>query len=87
MKKINKKLKKPWLAALLNLIWMGLGYIYIKKSFLGLLFMLADIFLFFPGYLVGLGEIIIDYRISWAIWIIRIAITYDAYHIAKEVNY
>jgi len=44
MKGGEKMAKKPWLAALLNVIWSGLGYLYVgKRKLFGVLLILSEI--------------------------------------------
>ena len=83
----KSKVKKPWLAALLNLILMGAGYIYVNKVFVGVLFIIAEGFTFLPGFLLSAEIIELNENLallSLSILCIRIAITYDAYTIAQE---
>ena len=78
--------KKPWLAALLNIILTGLGYLYIgKRKLFGSLLLtgelLAIIWLFINPSILQLLDNVWVYFISLP-WIIGFAI--DAYNEAKK---
>ena len=77
--------KKPWIAAILNFLLPGLGYIYNgKRVFLGALIFTADMLLNFYYLLNPVNELTNDTLVfSAAFFLITIAISYDAYKEAK----
>ena len=83
----DKKGKKPWLAALLNFLVWGLGYLYAgrRKAF-GTLFVIG----FLLSFLIS-DEMLNFSTFDWIITIVSylimsIAFAYDAYETAKEAN-
>lgn len=79
--------KKPWLAALLNFLIWGLGYLYVgKRKTFGVLFIIAFVLSFFIP-----DESLNFSAFDWIIVLIAyllmaIAFAYDAYGTAQEVN-
>ncbi len=81
--------KKPWLAALLNIIIAGLGYIYVGKRILfGVLLIIMEILAYIWYFIDSSTALTLLSSplvlLSGLIFIIAIAI--DAYKDAKEIN-
>jgi hypothetical protein len=77
-----KQKKNPWVAAILNLLIFGLGYVYVGKRIgfgIGLIFVdviLGSMFLFFETH-----------PAVWIyIFILGLLFAYDGYKTAGEVN-
>ena len=87
---MDNQRKSPYLAALLNLLFFGAGYLYLgKRLVLGSLLFLASIIMFieyFSGTIDLLGHIVSWENIadthSISMTIIAIALAYDAYKLA-----
>ncbi len=84
-------MKKPWLAAILNIILTGLGYIYNgKRMSFGILMVISTLLIYGSSsegeklFQVFSIETIIIAVASWIIMVIAFA--YDAYKDAQEVN-
>ena len=77
-----KQLKKPWVAAVLNFILYGLGYVYVgKRVGFGIGLLLSGIILYWG---VSIGDL------PAVVWIDSIILAflfaYDGYKTAEEVN-
>jgi len=78
--------KKPWLAAILNIILSGLGYLYVgKRKVFGTLLLVGELLAFVwlftdPATLQLISNIWVT--LAGLLWIIGLAI--DAYNDAKE---
>ncbi|MBU1017057.1 hypothetical protein KJ678_02735 [Patescibacteria group bacterium] len=83
-----KKTKKPWLAAILNLILSGVGYIYNgKRVVFGVLILISSVI----SYIVEGSDLdILSSEVKviavTAYLVMAIAFSYDAYREAKEIN-
>lgn len=74
----------PWLAAVLNFFFWGLGYLYVRKVFLGLCFMASVLII-----LAASGIVVEDparaVSLMFFAWILLgTGLARDAYRIAKE---
>ncbi len=78
-------MKKPWLAALLNFFFWGMGYVYVGKriAFGILIFLVGLIETVWAFYQ---GEYLLHPAYITASTIAAIAFTYDGYRNAQEVN-
>jgi hypothetical protein len=92
LKKLHKKLsdyKRPWLAALLNLLIWGSGYFYAKrKRVLGIFLFIIQLFII-GGYFVSEGNITTAFEgvsYSFLTLIISITLAVDAYSQARKSN-
>lgn len=81
-------MKKPWLACLLNIIFPGVGYIYVgNRVMFGILFFISSLIVFSSSLSLEdisikmLGIIIVSGVFQ------LIALAYDAYKDAEEVNF
>ncbi|MFQ6126761.1 MAG: zinc-ribbon domain-containing protein [Candidatus Heimdallarchaeota archaeon] len=74
---IESKKKSPGVAAVLSLLWTGVGQIYVGKAGRGIVFMIIAFFCFLSLFLL-IGIILVP---IW--WIYGI---YDAYNLAKTHN-
>jgi len=91
-KKLHSKLilyKRPWLAALLNIFFWGVGYFYVKrKRVIGSLLLVIQIFVL-GGYAFGQGNwknVFEGISYSFLTILLSIYLGIDAYRIAKDVN-
>lgn len=84
MRKRNMPKKNPWLAAVLNFILYGLGYIYNGKRIgLGILLLVADLIMSFL-YLVMLSvELLV---MAFPLLLIALGLAYDAYREAEVIT-
>lgn len=81
------KKKKPWLSALLNFIFPGVGYIYLgKRRFLGY-FLVLGTFVILIGDLYYQPDLPFIWYELFASFFLRIAFTYDVYTEAKNIKY
>ncbi len=98
--------KNPWVAAILNLLLLGAGYIYNgKRIFVGILFILFAVTVFFDAVLPSpefsesllsqysasltsndLYILTIRGFLEFFYYLIPIALAYDAYKEAQEIN-
>lgn len=80
--------KKPWLAALLNILVTGLGYIYIGKRVLfGILLIIGEIFAYIWVFTDPRAFSLFEniwVSLSGILYIVAFAI--DAYKCAKEIQ-
>jgi hypothetical protein len=82
------KKKKPWLAALLNIMISGVGYLYVgKRVAFGVLILLSEVS--FQAWVMMRPDILTLMINPWVIiggmlWTIALGI--DAYHDAKAAN-
>ena len=94
---VRKRKKNPWIAAILNLLFWGLGYVYNGKRVLfGVLILIADLSFTLAVILAGMTSgdysLISDSDlIGGALMtvfgiLITAAFTYDAYKEAKEMK-
>lgn len=84
-------MKKPWLAALLNFILPGVGYLYIEsKSVFGWLILASTVLGFIAGFDPTLGELVMDLftrpLFLLSAGTICIAFVVDAYQRAQQFN-
>lgn len=89
MKKVQKtkKKKSPWLAALLNFILPGLGYLYIGKRLLfGLFIALSFLFVIADFLIYDIVYPELTYISILSSLLTLIAFAYDGYKTAEEVN-
>ncbi len=76
--------KNPWIAAVLNFILWGLGYLYIRnKIVFGALFLIADIIISFASIL---NLDLLDIPVFAGFFLISIALACDGYVEAKRLN-
>jgi hypothetical protein len=82
------KTKKPWLAAVLNLVLNGVGYIYNgKRVVFGVLILISSIISYFiEGSDINILSSEVKVIAVAAYLIMTIAFTLDAYQEAKEIN-
>ncbi|MBI2044356.1 hypothetical protein HYT24_03265 [Candidatus Pacearchaeota archaeon] len=78
----KKKQKKPWLAAILNFLIIGLGYIYTGKRIeFGIGLIIAYVVFVTLSW---------SYEYTWADFVLEVAVgllfAYDGYKTAEEVN-
>lgn len=83
--------KKPWLAALLNIIIPGLGYLYIgKRVVFGVLLVISEVAALIWMFIPGNYELLENTAgLGWyylAVIFAVIAFALDAYNTAKEVK-
>jgi len=77
-----KQLKNPWVAAVLNFLLPGLGYVYVgKRVGFGTGLLLSSIFLYWGISLGNLTPIVLIDSI-----ILTLLFAYDGYRTAEEVN-
>ncbi|RLG12550.1 MAG: hypothetical protein DRN71_05965 [Candidatus Nanohalarchaeota archaeon] len=79
---MTKVIKKPWLAAILNLLLSGLGYVYVgKRVGFGIALVLWGVILF---------AMMSSQQIPPMMWldsfVLSILFAYDGYKTAQEVN-
>ena len=107
MVKEKRQLKRPWLACLLNLLFLGLGYLYNgKKRLVGSILFIVSILYFIEGFIPTPESLTLlvaglDYSIlnssdlyllgikgifGYSIILIYIALGYDAYKEAQDIN-
>jgi hypothetical protein len=81
--------KRPWLAALLNILFWGIGYLYIRKrKTLGTILFLVQLFIF-VGHFVTPNNFTTTFEgASYGVMamIISIALGVDAYNQARKFN-
>lgn len=81
--------KKPWLAAVLNILLSGLGYVYVGKRILfGVLLIIGEVFsyiFYFTDRALATRMLSNPYLIFSGVALL-VAIAYDGYQNAKEVN-
>src|SRR3989338_4553671 len=84
MDKRNKK--RPWLAALLNIIIWGLGYLYVgKRKNFGILLLLGQLLIIIlTAGVVESNWTLFDSLSLPGVILVYIAFAYDAYKTAKE---
>ncbi|MDI6792870.1 MAG: zinc ribbon domain-containing protein [bacterium] len=85
--------KSPWLAAVLSLVWIGLGQLYLSRYFKGLalmvLFLISSVFAASLAALAALGKVkggvpvFVLTLVAGALWLYSII---DAYLTAKQIN-
>lgn len=80
--KMAKQLKNPWIAAILNFILYGLGYVYVgKRVVFGVGLLLSSIILYWG---LSLGDLPLVVVVDSIIFSFLLA--YDGYKTAEEVN-
>jgi len=81
-----KQLKNPWVAAILNFIFYGAGYLYLgKRTNFGVLLLIAWII----GAISGLGNVSLGelpFGVFISEFILTVGLAYDGYKTAEEVN-
>ncbi len=87
----QERKKSPWIAAILNFVLWGLGYIYNgKKGWSAVALIISDIVLSINlGALLGINISLgnaIDYRIPLALLLLRLFFAYDGYKEAQEIS-
>lgn len=92
LKKLHEKIagyKRPWLAALLNMLFWGMGYFYIKrKKMLGALLLIIQIFVI-GGFAFNMGtlqNLFEGVSYSFLALIISLYLGVDAYKLARTAN-
>lgn len=77
--------KNPWIAALLNFVFLGAGYVYLKKrKMLGLGLIAVVIVMTVEFFLGTIGHVqnLINTH-SYSLTLLSIVLAYDAYGLAK----
>lgn len=84
-------MKKPWLAAILNFVVPGIGYLYIEtKSVFGWLLVASSVL----GFIAGFDAVAAEHLIALftqpflllAVLVACVAFVVDAYHRAQQFN-
>ena len=83
---MKRKKKSPWIAALLNFLLLGAGYVYLdKRVVFGWMLILTFVIMTFEYFIGGMNHFVYiaeTHSVSWTV--LTIAVAYDGYQLAKE---
>jgi len=81
-------MKKPWLSAFLNLIFLGSGYVYNgKRIAVGVILIISEILTFSSSLSESLVTQLLSYpMIILSALLMQIALAIDSYQEAKQIN-